>query len=126
MLSLSQANISVILSSVAVTLLFLRNNHILLYPFSNFVQPLSNYSRSRTILFSITVCAISLCTTGVSAVNISSDVGFIVLLLPQVYSLVILNNPNISLSTLISMASYLYLSVLSVCNFYHNIILLLF
>ena len=126
MLSLSQANISVILLSVAVTLLLLRNNHIPLYQFSNFVQLLSNCSGSRTILFSITACAVSLYTAGIGAVNISSNVGSIVLLLSEVYSLIILNDSNISLSVLISIASYLYLSILFVCSFYHNIILLLF
>ena len=58
------------------------------------------------MLFSITVCAILLCTAGISIINISSDdVSSVVLFLSEVYSLVILNNSNISSNVLIPIIS---------------------
>ena len=72
------------------------------------------------MLFSITACIFSLYTASVSVVNISSNASFIILFLFKIYSLVILNNSNISSSALIFVASGL--SVLSVCSFHHNVI----
>ena len=118
--SLNQTNIAVILSSVVITLLLLRNRQISLYQFSNFILFLSNYLRSRTILFSITACAVLWYFAG--AINISSDVSdvasSVVLFLFNMYSLVILNDLSISSST--SISSGLYLAILSVHSLYYN------
>ena len=120
MLSLNQANIAVILLSVTITLLFLKNRQIPLYQFSNFVLSPSNHPGSGTMLFGITVCAIL--WYSVSTVNISLDVSnvasSVVLFLFNAFSLVILNNPSISSST--SIVSGLYLAVLSIHGLYHN------
>ena len=83
-LSLSWANTMVILSSVAITLLLLRNNQILFHQSSNFVWSLSNYSRFKTMLFGITAYAILLYTTNIGAIDIFSDTGCIVLFLSKV------------------------------------------
>jgi len=94
MTPLSQASTTVILSSVAVTLLLLRNKWIPLHQSSNFIQSPLNHPRSKTIVLSITVCS-----NATSAVNISSISGIassVVLSLFKVYSLVILNNPSTS------------------------------
>jgi len=49
------------------------------------------------MLFGITAYAISLCTAGISAVNIFfDDAGSVVLFPSEMYFLVILNNSNIS------------------------------
>jgi len=48
--------IAVILLSVSITLLFLRNNLIFLYQSSNFVLFPLNHSRLGTMLFIMTVC----------------------------------------------------------------------
>ena len=105
MLVLSQTNTVLILSSITMTLLLLRNNWILLYQSSNFIQLLSNYCGSGTILFGIIIYAVSLCTVSVDASDISSDTGSIVLFLFEVQSSVILNDPNISSSTSILVVS---------------------
>ena len=62
-----------ILLSVPLTLLLLRNNLIPLYQSSNFVQSLSNHPGSRTMLFGIPADSF---TTGVAAgaVNISVSI----------------------------------------------------
>ena len=110
-----------ILLSVALTLLFLKNNHIPLHQSSNFIQLLSNNPGSRTILFSITAYTILLYTAGISTVNIFSNAGSVVLFPSDVYSLVIFNDPNISSSTsLSSVVSWLCLSILSVYGFYYS------
>jgi len=57
--------------------------------------------------------------------TLSIDI-FIVLFLFEAYSLVILNNPNISFNASILIASWLCLSILSVYNIYHNIICVYF
>ena len=94
---LSWASTAVILSSIAITLLLLRNNQISLHQPSNFIWSPLNHPRSRTILFSITTYAILLYTASIDAINISSDnTSSVVLFLSEAYSLVILNNPNIS------------------------------
>ena len=111
---------------VAITLLLLRNNQISLHQFSNFVQLLLNHLRSETILLSITACTVSSCTTSIGTVKISSDISFVVLFLSEVQFLVIFNNFNISFSVLISMVFWLYLSILSIYSFYHNIIYICF
>jgi len=56
---LRQARIVVILSSVSMTLLLLRNNHIPLHQSSNFVQLLSNHSGSGTIFLGNPACPFS-------------------------------------------------------------------
>ena len=81
MSSLSQANTTVILSSIPITLLLLRNKYISLYQSSNFVQLPSNYPRSRTMFFNITACTVLLYTVGVGAVKISSNTSSVVLFL---------------------------------------------
>ena len=91
MTPLSQASTTVILSSVAVTLLLLRNKWIPLHQSSNFIQSPLNHPRSKTIVLSITVCS-----NAISAVNISSISGVASSVLFEVYSLVILNNPSTS------------------------------
>ena len=83
-LSLSWSNTMVILSSVAITLLLLRNNQILFHQSSNFVWSLSNYFRFKTMLFGITAYAILLYTTNIGAIDISSDASCIVLFLSKV------------------------------------------
>ena len=95
--SLSQTNISVILLSVAVTLLLLRNKHISLYQSSNFAWSSSNYHGSGTILLNIIAYFVLLYTA--DAVNISSisDIyGFVVLFSSKMYSLIILNDLSTS------------------------------
>ena len=76
------------------------------------------------MFFSMIICTVLLCTTGAGAVDIFSNVISIVLFLSKVYSSVILNDSNMSLSTSISMASCLYLSVLFIHSFYHNVVLI--
>ena len=88
-----QARIAVILSSVTITLLLLRDNHIPLYQSSNFVLSPSNHFRLGTILFGIPTYL--LCTAGTSAINIISVVSVSVVL-SKAFSLVILNNPSCS------------------------------
>ena len=63
-----------ILLSVSITLLLLRNNHIFLYQSLNFVQSLSNYSGSGTMLFVIAAYMFLLNATGASATDISVSV----------------------------------------------------
>ena len=65
------ARITVILSSVSMTLLLLRINHIPLHQSSNFVWSLSNYSGSGTIFFGILIYMFSLIAIGTGATNIS-------------------------------------------------------
>jgi len=58
------------------------------------------------MLFGTTAYAILLCTTSISAVNIfSDDAGSVVLFPSKVYSLVILNNSNISSNASIPVVS---------------------
>ena len=75
---LRQARIVVILSSVSMTLLLLRNNHIPLHQSLNFVWSLSNHPRSSTIFFSISVYIFLLLVAGTGAsagaVNISMSI----------------------------------------------------
>ena len=75
------SNTAIILLSITITLLLLGNNHISLHQSSNFIWSPSNYPRSRTMLFGITICTVSLYTASVGAVNISSGAGFVVLFL---------------------------------------------
>ena len=107
-----------ILLSVTITLLLLRNRQIPLHQSSNFVLSLSNYSRSRTMLFDITAYAILWYSA--NTVDISSDVSDVAgsVLLFNVFSSVILNDPSISSSA--SIVSGLCCAVLSICDLYHN------
>ena len=116
---LSWASTIVILSSVATTLLLLRNNWIPFHQSLNFVLFPSNHPRSGTILFSVVVYMFLLYTADTDAINISfvSSVAGSVLLF-NMLSLVILSNPNISSNT--SIASGLCPAILSVYGLYHN------
>ena len=71
---LRQARIAVILLSISITLLLLRNNLIPLHQSSNFVLFLSNHSGSRTIFFSNSAYPL-FCPT--SAVNILSSFSIV-------------------------------------------------
>ena len=73
-LSLSSTTLIVTLSSIAMTLLLLRNNCISLHQSSNCIQLLSNNPQSETMLFNITIYAISLCTTRVDTIDISVSI----------------------------------------------------
>jgi len=64
---LRQARIAMILLSVSMTLLLLRNNLIPLHQSLNFVWSLSNYPESGTIFFGIPTCTFSLISTAASA-----------------------------------------------------------
>ena len=88
---LRQIRIAVILLSIVVTLLLLRNNCILLYQSLNFVQSLLNYSRSKTILLDMTICL--LYTTEAGAIDIMSTISIV---LSEVSSLIIFNDSNYS------------------------------
>ena len=64
---LRQAKITVILSLVSITLLFLRYNCISLHQSSNFVWSLSNYTGSGPMLFDITACIFLFASAGAGA-----------------------------------------------------------
>ena len=72
------------------------------------------------MLFSITACIFLLYTASISIVNIFSNASSVILFLFKMYSLVILNDSNISSSVSMSVASGL--SVLFICSFHHNVI----
>ena len=76
------------------------------------------------MLFGITDYVVLLYTAGVSTINISLDTSFVVLFLSMVYFSVVFNDPNTSLSISMSITSYMYLFILSVCNLYHNTLLM--
>jgi len=65
---------AVILLSVIVTLLLLKNNHISLHQSLNFVQSLSNYPRSETILLDTTVIRRE-CGQTLDRVRVRTDIG---------------------------------------------------
>ena len=91
---LSQASTAVILSSAATTLLLLRNKQIPLHQSLNFFLSPSNHPGFGTIAF---VGMLSLYTAITSAVNILSVSGIASsVLLFDILSLVILNDPSIS------------------------------
>ena len=115
---LNQTNTAVILSPVAITLLFLRNRQIPLHQSSDFVLSLSNHPGSGTILLGIIACTVLLCTAG--AVDISSNVSGIAdsVLLFYILSSVILNDSSISSST--SIVSELCHTILSVHSLYYS------
>ena len=103
--------IAIILSSVFMTLLLLRNNCIPLHQSSNFVWSSSNYSRSGTMLFSIIAYALSLIVTGASATDISlSDCLYI----SSKASFVICKDPSLSDSASILSVHLELISVLLV------------
>ena len=86
-----------ILSSVLLTLLLLRNNLIPLYQSSNFVQLLSNYSGSRTMLLGIPADSF---TTGATAGAVDISVSICSLLVEA--SWLICKDPSHSNNTSIS------------------------
>ena len=68
------ARIAVILLSVFMTLLLLRNSLIPLHQSSNFVQSLSNHPGSSTMFFGIPACTFSLIAAGAGATDISVSI----------------------------------------------------
>ena len=110
---LRHARITMILLSVSMTLLLLRNNCIFFYQSSNFVWSLSNYPGSRTILLGTTTYTFSLISTGATNIS-SSDHSFI----SSKASFVIFNNPSLSDSASISFI--LYKLILSLCGLHHT------
>ena len=68
---LRQARIAVILSSISVILLLLRNNLIFLHQSSNFVWSLSNHSRSGTMLLGIVVCTFLFAGASIPDISVS-------------------------------------------------------
>ena len=109
---LRYVRIAIILSSVSMTLLLLRNNCILPYQSSNFVQFPLNYPRSRTILLvtiTYTFLFIGTCTTDISLSDhlfVCSEAFFM-----------IFNNPSLSDSA--SLLFVLYELILSLCSLHH-------
>ena len=71
---LRRVRITVILSSVSITLLLLRNSQISLHQSSNFILSPSNHPGSRTILLGIAACPLFIVGTGTGAVDISVSV----------------------------------------------------
>ena len=73
---LRHARITMILSSVSITLLLLRNSLISLHQSSNFVQSPSNHLGSSTMFFGIPACAFSLvaAAAGTGATDISVSI----------------------------------------------------
>ena len=69
--SLRCTRIAVILLSVFITLLLLRNNLIPLYQSSNFIQFLSNYPGSRSILLGIIAYMFSFAGAGTTDIFLS-------------------------------------------------------
>jgi len=69
----------------------------------NFVQSLSNYPKSGTIILSITICL--LCTASTGAVDIAFVVS-ISIITSKAYSSVILNDSNYSNNVLILFSQY--------------------
>ena len=105
-----------ILSLVSMTLLLLRNNHILFHQSSNFVLSLSNHSGSGTMLLGIIACLFMFIVIGTSATDIaSSDCSVI----SSKVLFVICKDPSCSDST--SMLSILLKLVLvSLYGLYHT------
>ena len=85
-----------ILSSISVTLLLLRNNLIHLHQSSNFIQSPSNHPRSGTMFLSISAYAILLFTAGAVGISVS------ICLSSFETSFVILKDPSLSNNALIS------------------------
>jgi len=83
---LRHARIAVILLSVSMTLLLLRNNLISLHKSSNFVLSPSNYPGFETMFLGITACSFVFVVTGSSTLDIalsdhsivSSEVLFVI------------------------------------------------
>ena len=70
---LRQARIAVILSSVSMTLLLLRNNCIPLHQSSNFIWSLLNHPGSETMLFGMTACTfLFIASTGAGDMSVCS------------------------------------------------------
>ena len=113
---LRRAKIAVILSSVSITLLLMRNNLIPLHQSSNFVQSLLNHPGSSIIFFDIPVCPFSLTVTaGAGAVDISSVVVHSYLLEA---SSVICKDPSRSNNALILFV-LLEVVLASLCSLYY-------
>ena len=101
-----------ILSSVPLTLLLLRNNLIPLYQSSNFVRSLSNYPGSRTMLFGISADSF---TAGATAGAV--DISVSICLLSDEASLLIYKDPSHSDNASISFV--LFELILVPCSLYY-------
>ena len=91
---LRYVRITIILLLVFITLLLLKDNLISLYQSSNFILFLSNYFKSRTILFGIVACMFLFVCAG--AINISL---LVCLFVPSEASFIIFNNSSCSNNT---------------------------
>ena len=111
---LRQARIAVILSSVSMILLLLRNNLIPLHQSLNFVRSLSNYPGSSTMFFGIPACMFSLIAAGTGVPDIFVSVC---LLLLKAFS-VICKDPSFSDNASILFV-LLELVLVLLCSFYY-------
>ena len=98
-----------ILLSVSITLLLLRNNLILLYQSSNFDQSPSNHPGSGTMFFSNPTCTLFTAVSGAGAIDMSSIVVCSYL---SEASSVICKDPNRSDNTSISFVLLKFVLVL--------------
>ena len=107
------ARIAVILLSVSMTLLFLRNNYIPFHQSSNFVQSLSNHPRSGTMLFGIIAYIFLFLFT--SASDISLSICSVILLRLHLWSSRILISWIMSQCYLFNMNSLCLLVDYAIC-----------
>ena len=113
---LRHARITVILLSVSMTLLLLRNNLIPLHQSSNFFLSLLNYPGSGTIFLGMTTCSLVFVVTGTGATDITSSDHSIVL---SKVLVVIYKDPSHSDSA--SMLSVLLeLILVLLCSLHHT------
>jgi len=98
-LLLRQTRITVILLSISVTLLLLRNNWIPLYQSSNFVLSSLHYSGSRTILLGNSTCLLCMFPDATKMLSVYSVV------LSEASS-IIFNDPSHSDNTFILCSQY--------------------
>jgi len=111
--SLRHARIAMILSSVFITLLPLRNNHIPLHQSSNFVWSLLNHPGSGTVLLDTMTCIFSFVGTGATDISLSDH-----LFVSSEALFVIFNNP--SPSNIISILFVLYKLILSLHGLHYT------
>ena len=91
-----------ILSSVSMTLLLLRNNLIPLHQSLNFIWSLSNHLGSSTIFLGIPACVFSLIATAVAGTGAVDILSVLVCLYLLEASSVICKDPSLSNSASIS------------------------
>jgi len=111
--SLRHARIAMILLSVFMTLLSLRNNHIPLHQSSNFVWSPLNHPGSRTVLLDTVTCIFSFVGAGAADISLSDH-----LFVPSEALFVIFNNP--SSSDIISILFVLYKLILSLHGLHYT------